>query len=133
MLVQEAVAEYLKGEAEPMELIRTAEDVYKKCRHLCVESNEHAVVLLCKQNLRLIKEVEVANGSQTECFFDVRTIIREALLNNATAIFMVHNHVSGAVRPSALDDRITKRIKDACELMLLHLVDHVIVGRLLFI
>ena len=88
---------------------------------------EEAWVLLMNQRMRLIKAVRLSHGGLSETAVDVRIILREALLNNATVITLVHNHPSGNTRPSGDDDRLTLRLKKACETMRIYLVDHVIV------
>ena len=58
---------------------------------------------------------------------DVRMIINEAVLNNATVLAFVHNHPSGNIHPSKFDDTLTQTLKKACDLMRIHFLDHVIV------
>ena len=88
-----------------------------------------AHALLMNNRLRLIKAVRLSNGGLTETAVDVRCILREALLNNATALTLIHNHPSGNPRPSRDEDNITQKLKRACETMRIYLVDHVIVSR----
>ena len=49
------------------------------------------------------------------------------LLANATTLTLIHNHPSGNARPSGDDDRITHKLKTACDAMRLYLIDHLIV------
>ncbi|MBQ8468064.1 MAG: DNA repair protein RadC [Prevotella sp.] len=84
-------------------------------------------VLLMNQNLRLIKKMCVAHGGISEVSVDIRIIIREAVLANATVVTICHNHPSGSVRPSRQDDALTQQVRQACEVMRLHFMDHVIV------
>jgi len=90
-------------------------------------AEEEAWVLLMNQNCKLIKAVQLSHGGITETAVDVRVIIKNALLCNATVIALCHNHPSNNVRPSGEDDRLTKRVKDACITMRLHLLDHLII------
>lgn len=53
--------------------------------------------------------------------------MQTALVSNATAIVLAHNHPSGNTRPSGQDDSLTRKIKSACELMDIRLLDHIIV------
>ena len=85
-------------------------------------------VLLLNQNHRLIKQVRIAHGGISEVSVDVRIIIREAVLANATMVVACHNHPSGSIRPSRQDDALTDSLKKACELMRLHFSDHVVVA-----
>ena len=84
-------------------------------------------VLLMNQNLRLIKKMCVAHGGISEVSVDIRIIIREAVLANATVVTICHNHPSGSVRPSRQDNALTQQVRQACEVMRLHFMDHVIV------
>lgn len=84
-------------------------------------------VLLLNQDFRLIKTVQIAHGGISEVSVDVRVIMREAVLANATIVVVCHNHPSGSIRPSKQDDALTQQIGKACSLMRLRLADHVIV------
>lgn len=88
---------------------------------------EEAWVLLMNQRFRLIKAVRLSHGGLTETAVDVRVILREALLANATTLTLIHNHTSGNAHPSGDDDRITHKLKTACDAMRLYLIDHLIV------
>ena len=107
----------------------TATRVYNHMRPLMQDLDvEEFWVLLLNQNYRLIKKVRIARGGITEVSVDVRIIMREAILAGATILAVCHNHPSGSIAPSRQDDAITQTIKRACELMRLHLMDHVIVA-----
>ncbi len=88
---------------------------------------EEAWALLLNQHLRLIKAVRISQGGITETAIDVRVVMREALLANATVVALCHNHPSGNIKPSRQDDGVTEKVRKACETMRLHLLDHVIV------
>jgi DNA repair protein RadC len=83
-------------------------------------------VLYMNQAFRLIKKMKIAHGGISEVSVDIRIIIREAVLANATIVAVCHNHPSGSLRPSRQDDQLTESIKKACEIMRLHFTDHVI-------
>ena len=84
-------------------------------------------ILLMNQNHRLIKKLCIAHGGISEVSVDIRIIIREAVLANATILAVCHNHPSGSLKPSKADDQLTQSIKRACEVMRIHFLDHVIV------
>ena len=79
------------------------------------------------QNFKLIKKIRISHGGFSETAVDVRVIMKNALLSNATVLALCHNHPSNNIRPSNDDDRITKRIKDACQLMRVFFLDHLII------
>ena len=83
--------------------------------------------LLLNQHYRLIKKVRIAHGGITEVSVDIRIIMKEAVLNNATVLAVCHNHPSGSLAPSRADDSLTQSLKDACSVMRLKFMDHVII------
>ena len=89
---------------------------------------EEGHVILLNQNYKLIKSVRISQGGITETSVDIRIIMKEAVVNNATIIVFCHNHPSGSICPSRVDDELTKSIKRACDLMRIHFCDHVIIG-----
>lgn len=84
-------------------------------------------VLLMNQNYRLIKKLRIAHGGITEVSVDVRIIMREAILANATILAVCHNHPSGSLRPSQQDNLLTESIHRACNTMRIHFLDHIII------
>ena len=57
-----------------------------------------------------------------------REILRRALTRNAAAVILAHNHPSGVAEPSAADQNITRRVRDALALIDVRLLDHFVVG-----
>jgi DNA repair protein RadC len=84
-------------------------------------------ILLMNQNHRLIKKMCIAHGGISEVSVDIRIIIREAVLVNATILAVCHNHPSGSLKPSQMDNDLTYSIQNACRLMRIRFLDHVIV------
>ena len=106
----------------------TATKIYRHMHHLMQDLDvEEFWVLLLNQHYRLIKKVRISHGGITETAVDIRIIIREAVLANATIMAVCHNHPSGNLTPSRADDELTKSIQKACEVMRIHFMDHVIV------
>ena len=88
---------------------------------------EEAWIVLMNQNYKLLKAMRISHGGITETAVDLRIIMREALLANATILALSHNHPSGNIMPSGDDDRLTQRVKKACEIMRIHFLDHIII------
>ncbi|MDE6190036.1 MAG: JAB domain-containing protein [Muribaculum sp.] len=84
-------------------------------------------VLLLNNANKIIGYTTISEGGLTSTIVDVRIILQTALVSNATSIIITHNHQSGNPRPSIHDDSLTKKIKSACELMDIRLLDHIIV------
>lgn len=88
---------------------------------------EEAWVLLMNQNYKLIKAERISHGGISETAVDIRLILKEAILNNATVLAFCHNHPSNNTKPSSNDDLLTRRIGKACETMRIYFLDHVII------
>ncbi len=88
---------------------------------------EEAWILLMNQNFKLIKSQRISHGGISETAVDIRLILKEALLCNATVLALCHNHPSGGMQPSSDDDRLTEKVKKACEVMRIYFLDHIIV------
>ena len=99
----------------------TATRIYNHMRPVMQDLDvEEFWVLLLNQHYRLIKKIRISHGGITETAVDIRIIIREAVLANATILAVCHNHPSGNISPSRQDDELTRSIKRACELMRIH-------------
>lgn len=77
---------------------------------------------------RLIDYAELFFGTVDGAEVHPRVVVREALLRNAAALVISHNHPSGNVEPSAADRALTERLKQALALVDVRLLDHIIVG-----
>ncbi len=92
-----------------------------------IDYKETFKVLLLNNANKIIGYTTISEGGLTSTIVDVRMILQTALVSNATSIILTHNHPSGNPRPSGHDDNLTKKIKSACELMDIRLLDHIIV------
>lgn len=108
--------------------LATAIRIYNQMMPYMVDlEKEEFWILMMNHNFHLIKKERISQGGFTETIVDVRVIMKECLLNNATLLAVCHNHPSGSIRPSKYDDDITLSIKKACDTMRIHFIDHVIV------
>jgi DNA repair protein RadC len=76
----------------------------------------------------MINEHTVSKGILDASLVHPREVFQFAINENASAIFLIHNHPSGVLKPSDDDLRITERICRAGEIMGISVVDHVIIG-----
>lgn len=88
---------------------------------------EEAHVVLMNQRFGLIRSFCLARGGISEVTVDIRIVMREAVLSNATVIALAHNHPSGHYKPSGEDDKLTLALKKACDTMRILMMDHIIV------
>lgn len=90
---------------------------------------EHFRVLLLDTRNRLLRIVEVYQGSLNASLIRVGEVFRDAVRRNAAAILLAHNHPSGDPSPSPEDVAVTKAIVAAGELLDIEVLDHIIIGK----
>lgn len=111
-------------------VVRCSEDVYKVMYPLIGEIEiEEFWLLLMNQSSKIIKKIRLSSGGIDGTYVDVRVLLKQALLYNATQIIVTHNHPSGNKRPSSQDNGLTDKIKKSAEIMNLSFSDHVIICR----
>ena len=77
---------------------------------------------------RVLRFDELFRGTIDGTSVYPREVVKEALAINAAAVILAHNHPSGVAEPSQADERITRRLKSALELVDIRLLDHLIIG-----
>ena len=90
-----------------------------------LDHEESWFLLLNSAKLPLAKKM-ITVGTLKSAPIDHRRVIKEALMTNATAIILFHNHPSGSAVPSASDINETQRLKRACDIFDIELLDHII-------
>jgi DNA repair protein RadC len=85
-------------------------------------------VLLLSRSNRLIKEVTISEGTLDASIVHPRDVFREALLESAAGVILLHNHPSGNPNPSEEDLRITKQLVEAGRVMGIKIYDHIILA-----
>jgi DNA repair protein RadC len=87
-------------------------------------------IILMNNSQKILGVSKIADGGTSSVLVDIKLIFQRALKANATTIIIAHNHPSGKLEPSEQDKRITKKIKDACSLLDMVLLDHIILSHL---
>ncbi len=96
-----------------------------RMRHL---EHELFCCLFLDNRHRVLRFDELFRGTIDGTSVYPREVVKEALAVNAAAVILAHNHPSGVAEPSQADERITRRLKSALELVDIRLLDHLIVG-----
>lgn len=95
---------------------------------LGTETREVFHVLYLDSQYRVIESVQEFVGTLNQTSVYPREIIKRALMLNAGAVILAHNHPSGVVEPSRADEALTKTIKAGLAVIDVTVVDHIIVG-----
>lgn len=77
---------------------------------------------------RLIRDIEVTVGTANSSLVHPREVFKEAIRLGASAIIVMHNHPSGDPAPSSADIQVTRRLREAAEVLDIELLDHIVVG-----
>ena len=105
---------------------RSIADYYMQdLRHL---SREQVLLVLLDSKSKYIKDIVMSSGTVNASIMPVREVLIQALKEEAVNIILVHNHPSGDPSPSSEDIRVTKRVKEAGNLIGITLMDHIIIG-----
>ena len=99
-------------------------------RHL---ETEKVMLLLLDGRHRLLKEISLSEGDRNSAIVSVKAIFLEAFRYEASSIILIHNHPSGYPEPSREDLVLTRRVKEAGELIGISLLDHIIIGDRCFV
>ena len=124
LAIKEEVNRYL----EPFTRFNSPEQVFDTFAFLRHETKEYffAIHLDGKNRICCIDEVSV--GSLNQTVVHPREVFKTALLSSAAAIILLHNHPTGDPAPSREDIEITKRLREAGEIIGVKLIDHIIIG-----
>lgn len=120
------IASRLKKNRQPM----TSPMLVKDFLNIELHSKERevfGVIFLDNQN-KMITYIEMFQGTIDAASVYPREVIKEALKQNCVSLILAHNHPSGSSLPSEADKKITRHIQDACDLVGLRVLDHIIVG-----
>lgn len=91
-------------------------------------TKESLRVVLLDTKFLLMRIEEISLGSLNESIAHPREIFRPAIAYSAYGVILVHNHPSGDPSPSNADLRLTRKLKEAAELLEIQFLDHVIIG-----
>ncbi len=89
---------------------------------------EYFLTLLLDGKNRIIRRVQVSEGSLNQSIVHPREVFSPAVKESAAAVILVHNHPTGDPAPSSEDIAVTRRLREAGEIMGIKVLDHIIVG-----
>ena len=119
---KEKLNKTLKNTNESVELLRS---IWSNQ----IEYREEVVLLLLNRAMSVIGWIKISAGGTASTVVDVKMIMQAALLSNATALILCHNHPSGNFTPSEKDISLTKKIIEAGKILEITVLDHIILTR----
>lgn len=108
----------------PEKVVRLAREFLR----LHEETEEYCYMICTNNKLQLTGIFELSHGNVNSSIVGIREMYQKALLANAVNVFVLHNHPSGDPKPSVEDVQITKRMKDAGDLLGVGFMDHIVIG-----
>lgn len=122
------VSEEITGYLQPGQRYTAPQQVYECFKFLMQETKEMFLCLHLDGKNRIICMDLISIGSLNQSIVHPREVFKTACLSNAAAIICVHQHPTGDPTPSSEDIAITRRLKEAGEIMGIKVLDHIIVG-----
>lgn len=117
----------LQDREKNFSVIQNSNDIFKVMRrYLSGLDHEECWAIYLSQASKIIKKQRISSGGLASTSVDIRLVIREAILTNATSVILIHNHPSGNTRPSIDDDRLTQSLSQAAKALNIRMLDHVI-------
>lgn len=124
LTIREEVINYLSPKDRYTSPIR----VYETFKFLTKETKEYFFTLHMDGKNRILCIDMVSVGSLNQSIVHPREVFKSALLSSSAGIILLHNHPSGDPTPSREDIEITRRLKEAGELLGVRVMDHIIIG-----
>jgi DNA repair protein RadC len=126
--IREVRATYHRTDT-PMATISGPADATAFIRSVLLDnSREHFIALYLDGAHQIACYSIVAIGTANQCPIHPREIFQRAILSGAVAVIVAHNHPSGSLTPSHEDIKLTKRLKEAGELLGISVLDHLIIS-----
>ena len=85
-------------------------------------------ILLLNTQHAVIRELVITRGTLDTSVVHPREVFRAAIVENAAAVVLVHNHPSGDPSPSPDDREVTRQLAEAGRLIGIPVVDHIVIG-----
>ncbi len=94
-----------------------------------IEMFEEVKILLLNKSNKVLGVYDLSKGGMSSSIIDIKIVLSIALKTLASGIIIAHNHPSGNLSPSKADIDITEKLKSACNLMDITVLDHLIISK----
>lgn len=124
LTINEELPEYIN----PRDRYTSSSQVWEMFKFLGRETKEYVYALHLDGKNRISCLEVVSVGSLNQSIVHPREVFKTSLLSSAAALIIIHNHPTGDTTPSREDLELTRRLKEAGELLGIRILDHIIIG-----
>lgn len=122
-----AVLELSKRFITEKQEILTPKDIWNQCSDFSSSKKEHFAVFYINTQNFLIERQIISIGTLNSSLVHPREVFEPGVKLSTASIIVAHNHPSGELEPSAEDREVTKRLREAGDIVGIELIDHIIV------
>ena len=120
---------YKDADSSRRTLIRSSKDSYNILRSIyedCMQHHEECWAMFLNNSGKMLGISCISKSGINAALVDIRIILQTALVSHATSIILSHNHPSGNIVATNADSCLTSRLKKACDILDIRLLDHII-------
>jgi len=124
IIIRDSITNYIS----PGSRYTSPEQIFETFKFLRNETKEYFIAIHLDGKNRIICIDQVSVGSLNQSIVHPREVFKTSLLSSAAAMILIHNHPSGDPTPSREDLEITKRLREAGDLLGIRILDHIVIG-----
>lgn len=121
------MAEYMKRAKGKNVVANNPMAIYERIKHYAYSDVEKFIVVYLDGASQIMEVKEIASGVVDRCITDQREVFAPALVGKYCRIALAHNHPSGQTEPSKEDIAITKKLREAGNILGITVIDHIII------
>ena len=115
---------------EPKRKVTDAVTLFKRIKKVSIDYNqENFIIFYLRTDNTIINSEILFKGGLNACLVDPKTLFRRALLKNANALILAHNHPSGSLKPSEEDKLTYEKLKSCGKMMSLKVLDFIVFNK----
>ncbi len=114
---------------EERDTVYSLSHIRERYKHLQSRQKEHLYAVFLNNDNQVIGDKLISLGQSVQTSMDTKDIARTAVLTDAEAVILVHNHSSANSQPSDADLEATEQVQNCLESFGVELLDHIILSR----
>ena len=127
-MIPNIIRTYQKNKTVTAKYINTADECVQYLRHYFETIKNETLIMVClNKAYKILRTVVISEGTSDYTHVDIRKILQETLLSNASQVILAHNHPGGLCAPSKADVEVTREIARALRSIRARLANHIII------